>query len=279
MADICSNTADTKIAVEGLRLDDEFSKIEKWLSPPDPSINLNKARKERQEGTGSWFLESESFKEWKSGIRQNLWLHGIPGCGKTILSATIINHLNQQLESSRVVLHFFFDFTDTNKQSLDQLVHSLAAQLYSRCESSRKELEILFSSCEDGRQQPTFESLFATFLRMVNYVGKTQIIIDALDECTTRKDLLLWMEDLTNSGNQRLYLLSTSRKEEDIESELRRWMRHGNLVSIQQDHVNHDIRAYVHKRLRHDYGFQRWQSKPTVLDQIETELMKKAAGM
>lgn len=265
--------------VEGLKLDNKFSKIEKWLSPPDPSINLNKAQKERHKGTGFWFLESQPFKEWKSGIRQNLWLHGIPGCGKTILSATIINHLNQQLDSSDAVLHFFFDFTDTNKQSLDQLVHSLAAQLYSRHESFRKELEILFSSCDDGRQQPTFESLFATFLRMVNYVGKTQIIIDALDECTTRKDLLLWMEDLTNSGNPRLYLLSTSRKEEDIESELRRWMRHGNLVSIQQDHVNHDIRAYVHKRLRHDYGFQRWQSKPTVLDQIETELMKKAAGM
>lgn len=267
-----------KTVVEGLKLDNKFSKIEKWLSPPDPSTNLNKAQKERQEGTGSWFLESEPFKDWKSGIHQNLWLHGIPGCGKTVLSATIIDHLNQQLDPSHAVIYFFFDFADTNRQSLDQLVRSLAAQLYSRCENSRKELDTLFSSCEDGRQQPTFESLFATLLRMVNYIGKTQIIIDALDECTTRKDLLLWMEKLC-SGRAGLYLLSTSRKEEDIESGLKRWIHQGNFVSIQQDPVNHDIHAYVHERLRNDYGFQRWRSKPSVLDEIETELMKKADGM
>ena len=114
---------------------------------------------------------------------------------------------------------------------------------------------------------------------MVNYVGKTQIIIDALDECTTREDLLLWMENLASSGRARLYLLSTSRREEDIESGLKHWLYQENLVSIQQDPVNHDIRAYVHGRLRNDYGFHRWHSKPSVLDEIETELMKKADGM
>lgn len=279
MAAIYSNTTEVKTAVEGLSLDNKFSKIKEWLSPPDPSINLNKAQKERHKGTSSWFLESQPFKEWKTGIRQNLWLHGIPGCGKTVLSATIINHLNQQLDPSHALIYFFFDFADANRQALDQLVRSLATQLYSRCENSRKELDILFLSCEDGRQQPTSESLFTTFLRMVNCVGKALIIIDALDECATRKDLLLWMENLTCSGCAGIRLLSTSRKEEDIESGLRCWMHQGSLVSIQQEPVNHDIRAYVHERLQNDYGLYRWRSESSVLDEIETELMKKANGM
>ncbi|KAF7136844.1 hypothetical protein CNMCM5793_006414 [Aspergillus hiratsukae] len=266
--------------VDGLAQDNQSRKIYDWLKPPDPSTNLNEAQKKRHEGTGTWFLQSEPFKEWKAGKRRYVWLHGIPGCGKTVLSATIIEHLNQQLDSSHVVLDFFFDFTDTNKQSLDTLVRSLVAQLYSRCENSRKELDKLFSSCEYGRQQPTHESLLDTFQHMVNHVEKIQIVIDALDECKTRRDLLLWMERLARSGHPGLDLLATSRREEDIESELKRWMHRGNLLSIQQDPVNHDIRAYVHERLRNNNGgFERWHSEQSVQDEIETELMKKADGM
>ncbi|PGH31047.1 hypothetical protein GX50_06155, partial [[Emmonsia] crescens] len=265
--------------VDSLTQVNRYHQIFDWLKPSDPSTNLNEAQERRQEGTGLWFLQSEPFKEWKSGTRRYLWLHGIPGCGKTVLSATIIEHLNQQLDSSHVVLNFFFDFTDTNKQSLDKLLRSLVAQLYSGCEDSQKELDKLFSFCKDGQRQPTYESLFATFLQMVNYVEKIQIIIDALDECKTRRDLLLWMRNLTSSGHAGLHLLVTSRKEEDIESELKRWLHLEDIVSIQQDSVNDDIRAYVHERLRNDCHFKRWQSEPSVQDEIETELMKKADGM
>lgn len=243
------------------------------------STNLNEAQNKRQEGTGSWFLQSKPFKEWKSGTRQNLWLHGIPGCGKTVLSAAIIEDLRQQLDSSHFVLYFFFDFTDIDKQSLDKLVRSLVAQLYSRCDNSRKDLDKLFSSCGDGFQQPTYESLFTTFLQMVNYVGKIYIVIDALDECKTRKDLLFWMGRLAKFGCAKLHLLTTSRREEDIESELKRWLDQRNIVPIHQDLVSHDIQAYIHGRLHYDHGFERWRSEPSVQDEIEIELMKKADGM
>ncbi|KAL4923048.1 uncharacterized protein BDV17DRAFT_285724 [Aspergillus undulatus] len=254
IADIRSITTDTRTVVESLSLDNQSAKIKKWLCPPDPSTNLNEAQKKCHEGTGSWFLQSEPFKQWKSGEYQHLWLHGIPGCGKTVLSATIIAHLKQQLNVSHAVLDFFFNFTDTDKQSLDKLVRSLIAQLISRCENSRNELKKLFSSCEDGRRQPAFESLSNTFIQMAKFVPKIQIIIDALDECKTRRDLLSWMENLARSGHAGLHLLATSRKEEDIESEL----------------------IY---RLENDRRFERWHSKPSVRDEIETELMKKANGM
>jgi predicted ATPase len=156
-----------------MKTDSQFSKINKWLSPSEPSTNLNEAKRKRHEGTGSWFLESEPFKEWKSGSRRYLWLHGIPGCGKTVLCSTIIEYLRQNKEDpSHIILDFFFDFKDKEKQSLDNLVRSLVAQLYSGCDHSRKELDTLFSSCEDGRRQPTPESLFATFQRMMNHAEK-----------------------------------------------------------------------------------------------------------
>lgn len=56
-------------------------------------------------------------------------------------------------------------------------------------------------------------------------------------------------------------------------------MQQHNILSIQQDPVNRDIRAYVHQQLRNDRGFRRWCSKPDVLDEIETRLNEEAGGM
>lgn len=158
-------------------------------------------------------------------------------------------------------------------------MRSLVAQLYSGCENTRKELDELFSSCEYGCRQPTYESFFTTFLQMVNCVEKIYIVIDALDECKTRRHLLSWMENVAKSGPAGLHFLVTSRKEEDIESELKRWLPQENHVSIRKDRVNPDIRVYVHERVRNSREFERWHSQPSVQDEIESELMKKADGM
>ncbi|PGG97105.1 hypothetical protein GX51_07506, partial [Blastomyces parvus] len=291
LENISRDVSDIRSGVECLNQDNQLDKIRKWLSPPDTSTNLHKAQKSCHKGTGSWFLQGTLFKEWMSGACPYLWLHGIPGCGKTVLSSTIITHLNRQCNSSHVVLDFFFDFTDTNKQLLHKLVSSLVVQLYSKCENSRKELDKLHSSCHDGGRQPTDESLFATFQRMLGYVGRVQIVIDALDECAERTDLLLWMKNLASVGPANLHLLVTSRREEDIESGLRRWLPDSNFVSIQQDAVNNDIREYIWGRLENDDGFERWRSNvddqgfkrrrlnPSVFDEIVDGLMEKVNGM
>jgi SpoVK/Ycf46/Vps4 family AAA+-type ATPase len=278
VAAIQSHTTAMSAVVNDLSLVNQSDRIKRWLSPPDPSTNLNEAQKKRQNGTGSWFLKSKPYKQWKAGKHQHLWLHGIPGCGKTILSATIIDDLNQKPDSSCIVLNFFFDFTDTDKQSLDKLVRSLITQLYSRCRESRKELDKLFASYDNGERQPTFESLSTAFMRMTNYVEKVQVIIDALDECKTRSDLISWMENITRSEHAGLQLITTSRREEDIESRLKRWLHQRNTISIQQEITNFDIRLYIHKRLK-EPDFELWQSQPSVLDEIETRLMEKADGM
>lgn len=114
---------------------------------------------------------------------------------------------------------------------------------------------------------------------MMNHAEKIQMVIDGLDECITRKDLLLWMERLWGSGHTKFYLLATSREEKEIKSALEQWLDQDNSISIQQNLVNSDICEYIHKRLREGYGFERWHSVPHVLGEIETELMEKAGGM
>jgi hypothetical protein len=57
--------------------DERRQKIYEWLSATDPSISHNTICEKRQSGTGSWFIEGEFFKEWKSHPNSFLWLQAI----------------------------------------------------------------------------------------------------------------------------------------------------------------------------------------------------------
>ncbi|KAK2050877.1 hypothetical protein LY76DRAFT_529594, partial [Colletotrichum caudatum] len=116
--------ADTHKNDRCLTSDSHLQKMKNWLLPPDTSVNSNKARESWQEGTRVWFLESAAFREWKEGCRRYLWLYGMPGSGKTVLSTTILDRLEQM--NDRVTLDFFFDFSDADKQKPDDMCRSLA---------------------------------------------------------------------------------------------------------------------------------------------------------
>jgi hypothetical protein len=61
--------SNTNANVHNLKLDSHLNKLGKWLSPADPSINLNLAKENRHHGTGERFTNSDAFLEWKSGSR------------------------------------------------------------------------------------------------------------------------------------------------------------------------------------------------------------------
>jgi Cdc6-like AAA superfamily ATPase len=269
--------------VKTLKLDERSEKIYRWLSPPDPSTNFINALKQRQKGSGLWFLKGDTFAKWKTRRNSFLWLHGIPGCGKTILSSTIVDELQTSL-SSRTLLYFYFDFNDNRKQTLDSTIRSLISQLYHLSDVNFKLLESLFSSCEAGRHQPSCESLHKVLLQIIEEVKEVWIVLDALDECRTRRGpptegLLSWLKDLLNSEQRNIHLLVTSRPEQDIKSAISELACNDDIISIQSELISDDIHAYVHTRVREDDGLKRWRSKPKIQDEIVTVLTAKAGGM
>jgi Cdc6-like AAA superfamily ATPase len=258
--------------------------MHKWVSPPDPSTNYNKALQQRQEGTGRWLLQRSLFRKWQTQQNSFLWLHGIPGCGKTILSSTIIEHL-VDTHPDQLLLYFYFDFTDAGKQTLDNVIRSLINQLYHKRKDTQKLLDSLFSSCDNGRCQPTCELLCKVFLQMISQAQEIYIVLDALDECSKRKGLLsegllAWIQSLLEQKQGNVHLLVTSRPEHDIELVLRNLAQsEEDIVPLQSNVVHDDIRSYIHTRVKEGNGLKRWQSQPDVLDEIETQLMEKANGM
>jgi Cdc6-like AAA superfamily ATPase len=269
--------------IEDVAIRQKRDQIKNWLSPPDPSTNYNKALQQRQEGTGTWLLQSEEFTQWNARQNSLLWLFGIPGCGKTILSSTAIQHL--ETCSSQPLLYFYFDFNDTRKQNLEEMVVSLVNQLYTRSERTQKPLDALFVSCDGGRSQPSSQSLCKALTQMIEQAGDIWIVLDALDECRTRagsetQGLLKWIAAFFNSNKRNVHLLVTSRPEPDISSGLSEiapeWEA---VVPIQSDLVKDDVETYVRAKVRYGDGLKRWRYRPDVQDKIESCLITKANGM
>lgn len=259
--------------IREIRACDMREKIHAWLCPPDPSTNYNKALRQRHPGSGQWFIRSSVYSAWKSQQRSSIWLHGIPGCGKTILSSTIIEDLERG-DTSRKPLYFYFDFSDSEKQTFDTMAQSLIFQISEYDTAVEKMLQNLYEQHRDGKRQPSIEVLDEA-LKKILWTRSTTIILDALDECTARKPLLKWVRD---TG---CHVLLTSRKLEDISDALEACLDKGFIVDAQRAEVDEDIAAYVRYQLRNPENAlaKTWAERPSILDKIEEVIVGGAGGM
>ena len=98
-------------------LDNKLLEILNWLEAPDTSANHEKALKSRQEETGLWFLESEDFADWMKDRASRIWIYGISGCGKSVLSSAIVQQLAQAHGNvpGKAVIYFFFSTLVTTR--------------------------------------------------------------------------------------------------------------------------------------------------------------------
>ncbi|OHF00304.1 hypothetical protein CORC01_04493 [Colletotrichum orchidophilum] len=91
--------------------------LHRWLIAPDPTINHQAALKKRSDATGAWLAEIKLFAEWMENPRSFIWLYGIPGCGKTILTTTAIEHATKVSKQvlGRATAYFYVDFNEKEK--------------------------------------------------------------------------------------------------------------------------------------------------------------------
>jgi hypothetical protein len=259
----------------------KLDKICTWLAAPDPSTNYHKAHKQRQAETGLWLLQNARFAEWKERAASRLWLHGIPGCGKTILSSTIIEHLLQHCRDDvrMVTAYFYFDFNDAQKQNPELMLRSLLSQLLQRSVTIPKGVDALFSACDNGHRQPSLHALLEVTPQVMQQSTHVYVILDALDECTQRPELIDMLETLAGWQPDNVHLLMTSRKERDIESSLESCVKEEDSICLQRDVVDKDIQRYVQQRLSNDKTLAKWNKDAAVRQEINEALIRGARGM
>jgi len=266
-----------------------------WLSPPPVSVKHEKARLQQHAGTGSWFLASPRFNSWKSqpsvapANLQIQWLCGRPGCGKTVLTSTIIEDVLTHCAADpgrRAAAYHYFDFQDLESRDTRSMLTSIMWQL---AQGPQSPAFTVLDKAQASRKPPTTENLVGTLRDMLMACGEAFLILDALDECASasRDELLGMVEMIANwpkkpgwPATSTLRILLTSRKELDIEQHLRRIpLAEEDITDLQANVVANDIQNYIHSKLRTDLAFVRFQADPDLRGEIERRLMDKSDGM
>jgi hypothetical protein len=93
---------------------------------------------------------------------------------------------------------------------------------------------------------------------MIQDLPQSYIMLDALDECTQRAELMEIFETMVGWKVPNLHLLVTSRRERDIESSLEGFVGPQNSICLQSEVVDKDIQRYVQQRLSDDKRLRKW---------------------
>jgi hypothetical protein len=194
-----------------------------------------------------------------------------------VCSSAIIQDVLQhcQSDSELAVVYFYFDFNDVEKQRHENLIRSLIVQLSMQSTNTPEALNTIYSRCQEGQQQPTTDALILTLQHMLVDFDQTFIILDALDECKEREELLELLEKFVDWKLNGSHILATSRREKDIEETLEPLIT--GQICIQSAVVNADIQICLRERLQYDPKLRKWPVM--VQKEIETTLMDGAHGM
>ncbi|KFY17204.1 hypothetical protein V492_00821 [Pseudogymnoascus sp. VKM F-4246] len=261
--------------------DEKLVKIRQWLSAPDPSTNYQKAIKLRESDTGLWLLEGDVYSKWKMNSPSFIWLYGIPGCGKTILSSTVTQDILRYCagDPGKVVAYFYFTFTDADKQKPELMVRSLVSQLSEKCIKMPLALEALYSSSDKGNREPSLDALMDVLQHMLQEFPQPYLILDALDECSDQDELMGILEQIAGWQVDEMRVLVTSRKERNIEISLEDIVDEECMICLQSQIVDKDIQTYVRQRLSDDKRLKKWQKDAEIRQEIITTLMERSCGM
>ncbi|ETS85637.1 hypothetical protein PFICI_03662 [Pestalotiopsis fici W106-1] len=140
------------------------------------------------EGTCGWFLEDEHFCSWRDRSDSSLlWVSAGPGCGKSVLSRSLID--DWQLTTSpatSTVCHFFFKDGDQSRVHSHDALSAILHQLFIQDLTGRFMENALHRHKNYGDAlRKNSNELWNTLLDCASKpdAGEIICVLDALDEC------------------------------------------------------------------------------------------------
>ncbi|KAL6803985.1 ankyrin repeat-containing domain protein [Trichoderma sp. SZMC 28012] len=227
--------------------------IIEWLTPIDYAPQQRDYMNIRQPDTLHWFLNSEEYQTWIGSDKHTLFCPGVPGAGKTIMTAAVINDLFTRYKDDTEIgiSYLFCDYRKHNEQKAEDLVANLLKQLTQRRDMIPDCIQELYAECKKNPKRPSLSELSEAMRSICLLYSKVFIVIDALDECQTadgcRKYLLSTLFKLQEETNANFFatsrnipeileafkqssFLEISAKDEDVQKYLARNM--GRLPSF-----------------------------------------------
>jgi hypothetical protein len=186
-----------------------------WLTPVDYAPRHADHIRRREPGTGEWFLGPAEYQAWLR-IRTNgetLFCPGIPGAGKTMITAIVIDDLYTKFlnDSSTGIAYLYCDFRRQHEQKWEDLLANLLKQLAQQQTSIPDGVEKLYNRYECQHRRPPPDEISTALHSVSSHFSKTFILLDALDECQVTERMRLLSEICKFRERGKLNIFATSR--------------------------------------------------------------------
>jgi hypothetical protein len=219
-------------------------------------------------------LRSEEWTNWLTATHRCLWIHGIPGAGKTILASWLIEkvkeHCHQQ-PKGKIAHIYYYCYFGRNQDEAMPFLRWIISKLSRQAEVVSHQAYELYK--RGG--EPSLVELLESLETALQNFDNAYVVIDAVDESSPRSDILKIIRDLaTDSRFSKVQVLVTSREYVDIE---RAMESISVFVSMSNPLVKEDIRSHVRSALRSNLKFRRWPSD--LLTEVEDAVSTEAKGM
>ena len=264
--------------VEAYIAEQQKTEVLEFFEKVSPKRAQGTGLKLLQPGTGTWFLDSEEFISWTETGNAKLWVNGIPGAGKTVLLALIIQTLQNTLLPHDALAYFYCDYKDTATQDPVNILGSLAKQLAMHDLHSLARLEEFYDQHhkEGGISAVSgAEDLRDLIIEISKPFDNAIIIVDGLDECVSNRSYLVELLSSLNSASiNRVKTLFAGRDEHDIRSKLQ------DYATVAITARSCDLRLYVAAELQNRIGKGELVLRNSFLKEyIMGRLVEKADGM
>lgn len=281
-SDSVSHISKTVEKFDSKQQEQENQELLDWLNPYlNPMATQAEMLSRWQSGTGSWLIEHDIFMDWLHSSGGRLWCPGMPGAGKTILTAVVIDYLQRTLVSPNVGIAFAYcSYKEQAVQSTINILACLTQQLINRNATLPKELVTLYNRHKSAKTRPTLDECRNLLISQITNFSTCFIILDALDEIDERSgDRSKLISELKNISELKSLpritkLLFTSRHSTSDEEQF------NPSLQIEIRAPESDIVSYVEARMLGEHRLARhFKAEPTLAPLVLENVVKQAQGM
>ncbi|KAI0414697.1 hypothetical protein F5X98DRAFT_348376 [Xylaria grammica] len=216
------------------------------ISTFDHVTAFNQARSKRYHSTGGWVFQTPEWCNWKHEDGSSVcWLSGKIGSGKTVLSATITDHLLASRQVSEAISFLFPRFDYPDSLIADTIIRSLIRQNLQPDLVDKLSNDIT-KACDSFYSQDTMLDLLVskTAIFPTNY-----FIIDSLDECEAkdRRKILQILDATVKRSSSKVKVLIASR--DSLENEITGAFSQVTRLRMNAPEAASDLELFAHQTL------------------------------
>ncbi|KAG6835930.1 hypothetical protein H0H93_013240, partial [Arthromyces matolae] len=263
--------------------------LKNWLNAADYEHDLRTANDLQYQGTCEWIQKKQPYINFAATTSSPfLYIYGIPGSGKTVLSSWIINSLRSSVVGGGgIILYHYFKDADANKRTPLSAIRSFMDQLVNHLRHSRSPLlpqleSNLENASVDRSRHAGYADLWdlfspsaAALARLLSQQSPNSyaitFVMDAMDECQSPLTIISDILNLAGTHPGQIRVLVTGRKSawDIMKQSLPSSISSVDTLQITTEDVHVDIQGFV----QHTIGnIHRLRGHQALRDRLSAEI-------